>query len=160
MLIIIINGITGFLPNIILEAATEVFRVGGCSWRFTGFTGGRLCRGLFFSKFAGLMPAALLKERLWRGYFFYGFCKNSERAFSTEDLRKTGSVFYSHVLKIDLAILISYWLLVSCVFWRYISSRGRTASGLMGVLYFVFIILAVDETGKILIKVSHKVESN
>ena len=38
----------------------------------------------------------------------------------------------SNVLKMDLATFISYWLLVSCVFWRYESPRGRTASGLMG----------------------------
>ena len=60
----------------------------------------------------------------------------------------------------DLGILISYWLLVLRVFWRYVSSRGRTAWDLMGVFYFVFIILTVDETGKILIKDSQWVESN
>ena len=69
------------------------------------------------------------------------------------------SVLHSNVLKMDLAILISYWLLVSCVFWWYVSPRGRIAWGLMGVLYFVFIILTVDKTGKILIKVSHWVET-
>ena len=144
MLIIIINGITGLLPKC---SPPRCSVEGGVLGGFAGFTGGRLCWVLFFNKFAGLMPGALLKERLWRGYFSYGFCENSGSAFSTEHLWKSGSVFYSHVLKIDLAILISYWLLVSCVFWRYISSRGRTASGLMRVLYFVFIILAVDETG-------------
>ena len=57
---------------------------------FTGFTGGRLCRGLFLDKVAGLRPAALLKERLWSGYFF---CDFSGQIFDIH-LQKTGSVFY------------------------------------------------------------------
>ena len=60
----------------------------------------------------------------------------------------------------DLSILISYWLLVSGVFYRYVSFRRRTAWGLMGIFYFMFINLTVDEIGKILIKVSHRVEYN
>ena len=55
-----------------------------------GFTGGRLCRGLFFDKVAGLRPAALLKERFWSGYFF---CDFSGQIFDIH-LQKTGSVFY------------------------------------------------------------------
>ena len=78
---------------------------GGVSFGgFAGFTGRRLCRGLFFDKVAGLRPAALLKERLWSGYFF---CDFSGQIFDIH-LQKTGSAFYLNVLKMDLAILISH----------------------------------------------------
>ena len=100
------------------------------------------------------------RGRLWCGYFLCGFCEISGGTFSTEHLQKTASVFYSKVLKINLGILIFCWLLVSCVFWQYASPRGCTAWGLMGGFYFVFIILTVDGTGKILIKVWHRVETN
>ena len=107
------------------------------------------CAGVsFFNKVAGLRPAAFVKGRLWRGFFSCGFCGISGGAFSSEHLRKTASVFYSDVLKMDLAILISYWLLVSCVFWRYVSPCSRTAWCLMGVFYFVFIVLTVVGTGR------------
>ena len=103
--------------------------------------------------------AALLKVRPWYGRFWCGYCEISEGAFYTEHLRKAASTFYWNVLKIDLAIPISYWLLDSCVFWRYISPRGSKTWGLMEVFYFVFIILTVDGTGRILIKVSHWVDT-
>ena len=61
-----------------------------------------------FYKVAGLRPAALLKGRLWCGCFSRGFSEISGGAFSTEHLRKTASVFYPNVLKMDLSILISY----------------------------------------------------
>ena len=91
-----------------------MFCGGGCLAGFAGFTGGSGVRGKGtvpgspFYKVADLRPAALLKGRLWRGCFSRGFSEISGGAFSTEHLRKTASVFYSNVLKIDLAILNSY----------------------------------------------------
>ena len=42
---------------------------------FTKFTGKHLCQSLFFSKVAGLMPATLLKKRLWHSRFPVNFAK-------------------------------------------------------------------------------------
>ena len=36
---------------------------------FTKFTGKHLCQSLIFNKVAALMPATLLKKKLWHGYF-------------------------------------------------------------------------------------------
>ena len=120
------NGITGLLPNIFLEAANRsvLWRGGGVLGGFAGSMPRRLCWGLFFNKVTGLGPAALLKERLWRGY------KISEGTCSTEHLWKTASIFPSNVLKMHLAI--SYWLLVSCLFRRYVSPCGHTTLVLNG----------------------------
>ena len=59
----------------------------------------------FFDKVADLRSVVLLKGRLWRGCFSCGFFEISGGTFCTEHLRKTASVFYSNVLKLDLAIL-------------------------------------------------------
>ena len=42
---------------------------------FTKFTGKHLCQKLFFNKFEGLMPATLLKKRLWHMCFPINFVK-------------------------------------------------------------------------------------
>ena len=42
---------------------------------FAKFTGKHLCQSLFFNKVAGLRPATLLKERLWRRCFPMNFAK-------------------------------------------------------------------------------------
>ena len=42
---------------------------------FTKFTGKHLCQSLFFSKVAGLRPAALVKKRLWHRCFPVNFVK-------------------------------------------------------------------------------------
>ena len=48
------------------RCSVEVSVLGG----FAGFVGELLCRGLFFDKVAALLPAALLKGRLWPGCLF------------------------------------------------------------------------------------------
>ena len=107
------------------------------------------CAGVSF-----LIKLLALGLRLcWRrdfgaGVFPVSFAGFLGGAFSTEHLRKNASVFYSNALKMDLATLISYWLLVSCVFWRYVSPRRRTAWCLSGIFYFVFIILKVHGAGR------------
>ena len=42
---------------------------------FAKFTGKQLCQSLFFNKVAGLMPATLLKKRLWHSCFPVNFAK-------------------------------------------------------------------------------------
>ena len=42
---------------------------------FAKFTGKHLCQSFFFNKHAGLRPATLLKERLWRTCFPVSFAK-------------------------------------------------------------------------------------
>ena len=49
---------------------------------FTKFTGKILCQSLFFNKIAGLIPAALLKKRLWHRCFSIHFVKLSRTSFS------------------------------------------------------------------------------
>ena len=122
----IVMGLQAFFPISFWRQPTEVFcgGGGGVLGGFAGFMPGRLCWGLFFNKVTGLGPAALLKERLWRGY------KISEGTCSTEHLWKTASIFHSDVLKMHLAI--SYWLLVSCLFRRYVSPCGHTTLVLNG----------------------------
>ena len=85
-----------------------VLRVSRDSRGGSGGRGKGTVPGSPFYKLADLRLAALLKGRLWRGCFSRGFSEISGGAFSTEHLRKTASVFYSNVLKIDLAILNSY----------------------------------------------------
>ena len=42
---------------------------------FAKFTGKHLCQNLFFNKVADLMPASLLKKRLWDRFFPLNFAK-------------------------------------------------------------------------------------
>ena len=67
------------------------------------------CAGVsFLIKLQALILWLCFKGRLWRGCFSRGFCEISGGAFSAEHLRKAASVFDSNILKMDLAIFISY----------------------------------------------------
>ena len=66
-------GLQVFFPISFRGQPPEVFYDGGCSWGFCGIHGRALVPGFFFDKVAGLRHAALLKGRLWRGYFFCVF---------------------------------------------------------------------------------------
>ena len=48
---------------------------------FANFTGKHLCQSLSFNKVAGLRPATLLKERLWRRCFPVNFAKFLRASF-------------------------------------------------------------------------------
>ena len=54
---------------------------------FAKFTGKHLCQSLFFSKFAGLSPATLLKKRPRHSWFPVNFTKFLRTPFLTEHLR-------------------------------------------------------------------------
>ena len=54
---------------------------------FPKFTRKDLCQSLFFNKVAGLMPATLLKKRLWHKCFPVNFAKFLRISFLTEHLR-------------------------------------------------------------------------
>ena len=53
---------------------------------FTKFTGKCLCQSLYFDKVAGLLPATLLKKRLWHRYFPVKFAKFPRISFLIEHL--------------------------------------------------------------------------
>ena len=55
--------------------------------RFAKFTGKHLCQSLFFNKVATLMPANLLKKRLWHRCFPMDFAKFLRTLLLTEQLR-------------------------------------------------------------------------
>ena len=50
---------------------------------FVKFTGKHRCQSLFFNKVAGLVPATLLKKRLWHRCFPVNFCKILSTPFLT-----------------------------------------------------------------------------
>ena len=53
---------------------------------FAKLSGKRLCQSLYFNKVAGLRPANLLKQRLWRRCFLENFAKFLRTPFFTEQL--------------------------------------------------------------------------
>ena len=53
----------------------EVLCKKGVLTNFAKLTGKHQCRSLFFNKVAGLMPATLLKKRLWHRCFPVNFAK-------------------------------------------------------------------------------------
>ena len=65
----------------------EVLRNEGVLRNFAKFTGKLLCQTLFFNKVAGLMPATLIRKRLWRKRFPVNFAKFLRTPFLTEHLR-------------------------------------------------------------------------
>ena len=59
----------------------------GAVRNFAKLTGKDLCQSLFFHKFAGPSPVALLKKRLWHGLF----CVNFAKFLRTPFLQNTSS---------------------------------------------------------------------
>ena len=53
---------------------------------FAKLSGKRLCQSLYFNKVAGLRPANLLKQRLWRRCFLENFAKFLRTPFLIEHL--------------------------------------------------------------------------
>ena len=75
-----------FLPSY-RSCRPEGFWKKGVLENLTKFTGKRLCQSLFFNKVADLMPATLLKKRLWHRCFAVNFAKFLRTLFLTEHLR-------------------------------------------------------------------------
>ena len=65
----------------------EVFCKKGVLQTFAKFTGKHLCQSLFFNNVEGLMPAKLLKRRLWHRCFPVNFAKFWRTPFFMEHLR-------------------------------------------------------------------------
>ena len=63
----------------------KVFCKKGCLRNFAKFTRKHLCQSLFFNKVAGLMPATLLKKRVWHRYFLVNFVKFLRTPFSKQN---------------------------------------------------------------------------
>ena len=85
---------------------------------FTKFTGKHLCQSLFFNKVAGLMPATLLRKRLWQRCFPVNFAKFLRTLIPIEHpwwllldkvklIRATGKVLRREELKLITLILCS-----------------------------------------------------
>ena len=62
---------------------------------FIKFTRKHMCHSLFFNKVTGLMPATLLKNRLWHRCFQVNFVKFLRKLFFTEHPWTTSSVKFS-----------------------------------------------------------------
>ena len=65
----------------------EVFCKKAVLSNFAKFTGKHLFQRLFCNKVAGLMPATLLKKRLWHRCLAVNFVKFLKTSFLTEHLR-------------------------------------------------------------------------
>ena len=76
----------------------DVFYKKGVLKNFAKFIGKHLCQSLSFNKFAGLRPAALLKERLWYKCFPVNFAKFLRTPFFTKHLWTTVSVFIAEIV--------------------------------------------------------------
>ena len=59
----------------------EVLSKKGVLRNFAKFTGKQLYQSLFLNKVAGLRPAILFKNRLWRSFFLVNFAKFSRAPF-------------------------------------------------------------------------------
>ena len=131
------NGITGLLPNIFSETPT-----GGILWREVFFGvlwdswGGATVPESHFYNLQALGVRLCWRWKSGAVVFHAGLARFLEAHF----LQSTPTKL----------LLFSTW----CVRFR-----GCTAWSLMGVFCFVFINLTVEKTGKILIKVSHRIES-
>ena len=64
----------------------EVLRKKGVLRNLRKFTGKHLCQSLSFNKLAGLIPATLLKKRLWHSCFPVNFVKFLRTPFYTKHL--------------------------------------------------------------------------
>ena len=64
----------------------DVFCKKGILRNFAKLSGKRLCQSLYFNKVAGLRPANLLKQRLWRRCFLENFAKFLRTPFLIEHL--------------------------------------------------------------------------
>ena len=62
---------------------------------FAKFTGKLLCQSLFFNKVAGLMPATLLKKRLWHRCFPVNFVKFLRTPFLQNTSRRLLLYFFA-----------------------------------------------------------------
>ena len=85
----------------------DVFWKKGVVRNFVKFTGKHLCQSLFFDKIAGLIPATLLKKRLWQRCFAVNFAKIL-RSRNTFSYRTPPVAAYMCMQKVKLK-----WILVS-----------------------------------------------
>ena len=121
---------------------------------FAKFTGEHLCWILFFTKFAGLRPATLLKMRLWHRRFPVSFVKslrtpflkNTSRGlllygFSLSKLEKLSSAseeYKEASLDNKLESLIAgCWNLLKDI-WILIIANLKTFSLAINICYFIF----------------------
>ena len=81
------TGVKWVNPKQSRSSFPEVFRRKGVLKNSANFTRKHLCQSLFFNRVAGLMPATLLKKRLWHRCFPVNFSKFLKAPFFTEHLR-------------------------------------------------------------------------
>ena len=91
--------------SVFRSSRLDVFCKKGLLRNSTKFTGKHLWHSLFFNKVAGLMPATLLKKRLWHRCFPVNFVKFLRAPF----LRNTSRLLLlSVIITIDIMVINTF----------------------------------------------------